>query len=176
MRLVNCLIASNSASDRAGGIYAAASSLVSLNNCTLADNSPHGLYGVSGSSVYVTNSILWNNGSDATGAVTLAYCDVGVASGAGVTTNDCLSTDPLFVDTTYYHLKSKVGNYVGGYFSGGTWGASLTNSPCIDVGDTNSSYALEPAPNGRRVNMGAYGNTAVASLSSSSSGTVFKFR
>ena len=175
MRLFNCLIISNSASDRAGGIYAAAAALVSLNNCTLAGNSPHGLYGVADSSVYATNSILWDNGIDATGAITLAYCDIGVA-GAAVTTNNCISTDPLFVDQTYCHLQSRRGNYVGGYFSGGTWGASLSNSTCIDAGDTNSPYTLEPYYNGRRVNLGAYGNTPVASMSSGATGAILAIR
>ena len=38
----------------------------------------------------------------------------------------------------------------------------LPNSPCIDVGDPASDYADEPDPNGCRVNVGAYGNTADA--------------
>ena len=37
------------------------------------------------------------------------------------------------------------------------------NSPAIDTGDPNEAYGLEPAPNGCRVNMGAFGNTAEAS-------------
>jgi hypothetical protein len=38
----------------------------------------------------------------------------------------------------------------------------LRISPCIDAGDPSSDYAEEPEPNGSRVNMGAYGNTAEA--------------
>jgi hypothetical protein len=37
-------------------------------------------------------------------------------------------------------------------------------SPCINAGDPYDNYPLEPAPNGNRINMGAYGNTAEASL------------
>jgi hypothetical protein len=146
------------------GIYIGSGS-ASLNNCTLASNINNGIVQVAGT-VGVTNSILWDNGIDVTGAVTLAYCDVGVVSGVGVTTNNCLSTDPLFVDRTYYHLQSRAGNYVGGYFSGGSWAKSLSNSLCIDVGDPASDHSQEPAPNGNRVNLGAYGNTPQASMSS----------
>ena len=39
------------------------------------------------------------------------------------------------------------------------------NSPAIDLGDPASAYDAEPEPNGKRVNLGAYGNTQWASLS-----------
>jgi hypothetical protein len=34
-----------------------------------------------------------------------------------------------------------------------------STSPCIDAGDPASPFALEPLPNGGRVDMGAYGNS-----------------
>ena len=52
------------------------------------------------------------------------------------------------------------GNNVGGY----TY-IDTEISPCIDAGDPNSPYLLEPEPNGGRINMGAYGNTTQASKS-----------
>ena len=52
----------------------------------------------------------------------------------------------------------------GENFSG--WVQDDVNSPCIDTGDPCSPYLLEPAPNGGRINMGAYGNTWQASKSS----------
>ena len=39
------------------------------------------------------------------------------------------------------------------------------DSPVIDAGDPASAYSNEPAPNGGRINMGAYGNTASAAVS-----------
>jgi len=45
------------------------------------------------------------------------------------------------------------------------WLFDVVNSPCIDAGDPGSDYSLEPAPNGGRINMGAYGNTQYASKS-----------
>jgi hypothetical protein len=38
-------------------------------------------------------------------------------------------------------------------------------SPCLDGGDPNAGPLDEPIPNGSRINMGAYGGTAQASLS-----------
>ena len=38
------------------------------------------------------------------------------------------------------------------------------NSPAINLGDRASAYDAEPQPNGRRVNLGAYGNTKWASF------------
>jgi len=52
------------------------------------------------------------------------------------------------------------GNNVGGY----TY-IDTEVSPCIDAGDPNSPYLLEPQPNGGRINMGTYGNTTAASKS-----------
>ncbi len=64
--------------------------------------------------------------------------------------------DPLFADN--YHLKSAAGRW-----NGSTWVADAVTSPCIDAGDPASAYAREPAPNGGRINLGCYGNTALAS-------------
>ncbi len=57
-----------------------------------------------------------------------------------------------------FHLQSTVGSY-----HGGTWGADPLQSPAIDTGDLASNYAGESAPNGGRINVGAYGNTDEAS-------------
>lgn len=57
-------------------------------------------------------------------------------------------SDPLFVDSANgdFHLKN--------------------GSPCIDAGNPTDDYSKEPAPNGGRINMGAYGNTAEATKTS----------
>jgi len=41
------------------------------------------------------------------------------------------------------------------------------DSPCVDAGDFYADFGLEPAPNGGRINVGVYGNTEHASMSSS---------
>jgi hypothetical protein len=58
------------------------------------------------------------------------------------------------------HLQSKAGRWTPQ-----GWARDAEHSPCIDAGDPQSPWAGEPEPNGRRVNMGAEGNTARASKS-----------
>jgi hypothetical protein len=73
-----------------------------------------------------------------------------------------ISRDPLFVSSSKddYHLRS-----TGGSWHNGAWTADTATSPCIDAGSTASEFNCEPAPNGGRVNLGAYGNTGEASKS-----------
>ncbi len=73
-----------------------------------------------------------------------------------------LSRDPFFVAplTQNYHLQS-----AGGSWHGSAWVADPLTSPCLDAGDPESAFGLEPVPNGGRVNLGAYGNTELASRS-----------
>jgi len=156
------------------GIYTA-NGLMVVTNCTIVSNTTQGVCQGSGTLV-VNNSILWNNGDDLTGTGSVAYCDIQTADAFWTNgVNGCISVDPLFVDTTYYHLQSQMGYYAGGYFSGGSWSTYPTNdSPCIDAGNPDSDYSREPVPNGRQVNMGAYGNTEVASKTTIAKGTIFK--
>ncbi|MBU0610371.1 MAG: hypothetical protein KKI08_20990, partial [Armatimonadetes bacterium] len=101
----------------------------------------------------------------------LAYCNVhGSSTGNYVNMpdqtglNGNISADPLFVNLAGgdVHLKS-----LGGHWNPlmGMWIPDPVTSPCVDAGDPASPFALEPMPNGGRVNMGAYGNTAEASRS-----------
>ncbi|MFC1461710.1 right-handed parallel beta-helix repeat-containing protein [Verrucomicrobiota bacterium] len=79
--------------------------------------------------------------------------------GTGCLTN----TNPVFVDTASndFHVKSGEGTW-----NGSRWTRYPSeHSPCIDAGDPDDSVGAEPAPNGGRINMGAYGETAEASKS-----------
>lgn len=60
------------------------------------------------------------------------------------------------------HLKGKHGYWLndGTYVPSGS-----VDSPAIDAGDPASPYQAEPSPNGRRVNLGCYGNTPWATMS-----------
>ena len=58
------------------------------------------------------------------------------------------------------HLLSPAGYVVNG---GAAGPATLKYSPAIDAGDPDADCANEPAPNGGRLNAGAFGNTAEAS-------------
>src|SRR6185436_18830641 len=91
-----------------------------------------------------------------------------------------LTGDPRFVDRENgdVHLQSVHGSFHGGSLApiiDADTGLALmpeatlildaATSPAIDRGDPTSPFANEPAPNGGFLNLGAYGNTAQASLS-----------
>ncbi len=80
----------------------------------------------------------------------------------------CIAKDPCFADAASgdFHLKSAAGRW-----NGATWVKDTMTSPCIDAGEASAAYANEPSPNGNRANMGAYGNTAEASKSTSGGST-----
>jgi len=141
-------------------------------NCTIWDCSP---------SIYLedsSNTKIPDRGSH----VTVRYCDVKGGT-ASITISGTYSTytwgegninlDPLFANATDpnlrkrdYHLKSLAGRWNP---TTQMWVKDLVNSSCIDTGDPNdpnySDWTAELWPNGRRINMGAYGGTPEASMS-----------
>jgi len=146
-------------------------SVLYMYNCTvsenLTDNSEAAMY-VQGSIAHIENSIFWNNGSD------FEFIDDGAAlaklavnytlTQQGFAGTGNISSDPLFAndDNRDFHLKSKAGRFdpVTQQFVNDN-----VNSPAIDAGNPVSDYSNEPSPNGARVNLGCYGNTAEASKS-----------
>lgn len=163
----NCVLAGNwitNGSQLGGGVLADAGS-ATLINCTVAGNAPDGVRQSGTSGVLaVRSSILWNNGDDLASSQMSAalsntwYCDIQDGDNAG--TNGCIAADPLFADPACdWHELSRGGRWA----PGDGWVKDVRTSPCIDAGDPGADYSPEPAPNGRRVNMGAYGNTAQAS-------------
>lgn len=141
-----------------GGITAKEPSNAQILNVTIADNAGHGID--SGSEdLAVRNDIFSRNtgvavkGKAAGHAPVLrtTYClfhENGTdhdeaASGTG----DLSVPDPRFVNRN-----------VGGY-------RLESASPAVDGGDPADEFSLEPAPNGGRVDMGAYGNTDEAPAS-----------
>lgn len=73
-----------------------------------------------------------------------------------------IEVDPLFADPANgdFHLKSRTGRW-----DCTTWVTDSESSLCIDAGDPDLDYSNEPKPNGKRINIGAYGNTVEASKS-----------
>ncbi len=152
---------------RGGGIRA--NRPVSIENCTVADNVSEGIRVANSHPFTLANSIVWNNGVTNLVIVVpdvpehvVRYNCIGDAPVEGQNGN--VNVDPQFVDTEFYHLKSVWKHYTGGYFSGGIWQKGNVLSPLIAAGDPAADYSLEPLPNGGRINMGAYGNTPVASM------------
>lgn len=60
-----------------------------------------------------------------------------------------------------FHLQSSYGRWEP---NGQVWINDSNDSPCIDAGDPNSDWSLELWPNGKRINMGAYGGTSRAGM------------
>ena len=173
----NCLVDHNNSSLDAGdGIYSLGTTR--LVNCTIANNYGDGIY-CTNATVAITNSILWTNTDDivitGSGTALVAYCNIQTPDSFWTNgVNGCFSTDPLFADSTTYHEQSSGGYYVNGYFNGGSWinAPGKLLSPCINAGNPASDYTQEPDPNGKRINLGAYGNTSVASKDSAAPGTL----
>ncbi len=153
LNVVNCTIAENTASYDGGGIY-----------FEQYENPPR---------IIIINSILWDNspnqistyGGNYKGLV--AYCDIqGSWLGAGI-----IDADPYFADVTSgdYHLKSQAGRWDP---SQEEWVKDANTSPCIDSGAREYDWTAELWPNGKRINMGAYGGTPQASMSLSDAGNI----
>jgi hypothetical protein len=133
---------------------------------------------VGGGAPVIRNCIFWgNNTTSGTardyyltgGTTTVAYSNIGdgaVDGGKIIWGPGRLNSDPLFAGNGDCHLRSVAGRWDPAADGGaGAWVTDIVSSPCIDAGDPKSQYSNEPGPNGRRINMGAYGNTDEASKS-----------
>jgi len=128
-----------------------------IKNCTIAANG-EGVWGIS----VITNSIIWGNSSTqvAEPNCIVTYSDIQ----DGFPGEGNINADPCFADPNSgdYHLKSQAGRWDPVSES---WVQDDVTSPCIDAGDPASPFGFESAPNGGRINMGAYGGTYEASKS-----------
>jgi hypothetical protein len=130
--------------DQVGSRVEIRSSTIAGNGCRTTQGG-NALYVEAGSRVTVRDSILWGNGgddilSDATSTAILAT----TLSEEPIEGEGNLSADPLFVDLDAGDLHLRAG------------------SPAIDAADPSSPFEREPAPNGGRADLGAYGNTPEA--------------
>ncbi len=145
----NCLIANNFSSIQGGGIRALDDTPLFL-NCTITENtsgrSAGGIYAESNDLVLLRNCIVWANFAPSNPNIEASESDIRYSDIQGGWPGEGnLNQDPCFADrfSQDFHLNS--------------------TSPCIDTGDPNDDFTNEPAPNGGRINMGAYGNTDEAS-------------
>ncbi|MBN2591510.1 MAG: right-handed parallel beta-helix repeat-containing protein [Sedimentisphaerales bacterium] len=184
IELQNCIIADNNAQSGAGmytdsktvefindaqlGQIAIACKL-RLNNCTVANNTGDGIYSVK-SDTFINNSIIWGNSGHNVWIDDSVYAGIILSSDIQDVNDDLYnkfigqdikSVDPLFSPIEGdYHLKSHVGRFNP---LTQTWVIDDVNSPCIDAGAQSDSVGPEPCPNGKRINIGAYGGTEQAS-------------
>jgi hypothetical protein len=161
VNLINCAIAANSSTDTGGAVY-----------CWFGGNAA------------IKNSILWANSANNAGMqiglmdngqASITYCDVqGGQTGiydpcehlvwgqGNIDANPYFTSfdpngDPNIWD---FHLQSAYGRWDQ---NSQTWVTDSNTSLCIDAGDPNSDWSSEPWPNGKRINIGAYGGTTQAS-------------
>jgi len=172
----NCIISHNRADGlgQGGGIDIVKCPQAQIINCTIAANESGdggGLYCWQ-SNAHVENSILWDNtasmnsqvGFNSTSSVSITYSNIQ----GGWTGDTNLDTDPCFAGTDDpqdqlfdFHLQSRWGRWDP---VAGIWVADERTSPCIDAGNPEARWSPERWPNGKRVNMGAYGATPQASM------------
>ena len=140
------------------GVFIAASA-PTLRNLTVVDNT-YGIEAYVQSEPDISNCILWHNKNGDLFQCQARYsCIERESPGMGN-----FSKDPLFVkpEARDYHLRSERGRY---WPEHDVWVLDEVTSPCVDAGDPNADYSEERTPNGGRINVGAYGGTAYASLS-----------
>ena len=179
LTLINCLLVGNSAANEGGAMNSCNGRDINVSNCTFYGNqAPNGNllnFSCSQSNVQFTNCIMWDGGNEIWNPpgsiITLTYSDV--YGGQMSVYDPCesliwgegnIDADPCFADANNgdYHLKSQAGRWDANSQS---WVLDNVTSPCIDAGNPGCPEANEPAPNGNRINMGAYGGIAEASKS-----------
>lgn len=179
----NNLVANGVAAGDGGGYYLNGTGIFSSRNDTFAGNRA----GNSGGAVFtgmglqtalIRNGIYWGNtapsGSqiavDKQTVLALEFSDVQNAFTGGITGDETLthrmfagggniSQDPRFAGLDDWHVASSGGRPTGN----GHWVTDAVSSPCLDAGGPADEFALEPSPNGGRINLGCYGNTGNAS-------------
>ena len=165
--ITNCVIAANNGPGISGGIPA-------LTNCTIVANLQHGIGSLSPT---VSNCLIYYNGNGSDTAQIESSLPTVTYSGVqgGWPGEGNIDVDPCFADPENgdYHLKSEAGRWDT---SGRTWVRDDVTSPAIDTGKPDSDWSAELWPNGKRVNMGAYGGTPQASMSLSEAGNVADLR
>lgn len=178
----------------AGAVYGFVT--LAFNNCTFSNNWVDSGQAINCDGVtYVNNCIFWEPKDQLSmheHSIVLMFVDYSDIQGGWTWPGKgIIDADPCFVDPGYwanaddpnvtaepndpnavwfdgdYHLKSQDGRWDPITES---WVFDDVTSPCIDTGDPNSPVTFEPFPNGGIINMGAYGGTAEASMSSLTEG------
>jgi len=181
VKITSCTIVGNQNNvDSGAGLFFEdiSSSDTEVTNCIISHNAPYGIYW----KYTVDKDLSYNNVWGNTGGDYGSWATAGPGS---------ISADPLFVDNGYwdpndtpedpaddfwvngdYHLKSKSGRWDS---NGEAWVYDDITSPCVDAGDPSIDWGEELYPHGTRLNMGAYGGTVEASMSSSIAGNIADF-
>jgi hypothetical protein len=192
VRIQNSLICKNTAQDGSAVYYTDGAAFseplrtsddvdlaLYLVNCTIVSNVlSHGTVDKGaviswGSRVYIRNSILWDNDGNsilwdndydasALNSSRTTYNNIQVPQNEVFPGLGNINEDPLFanVNGNDFHLRSRRGRFDT---NTDRWRSDSQHSPCIDAGEPRDPIGQEEAPNGSRINMGAYGGTYEAS-------------
>lgn len=155
-QFVNNLIFGN---EDAGCKFKNAAGSVFRNNTVYGGT--YGIIGEDSGLPEIRNSIIWGTTNKAVlGAFSVNHC----CTKDRVEGHGNIQADPLFANQGEgnYFLRSSYGRW---YPAIGLWVLDTETSPCIDAGAPGDPMDDELYPNGRRINMGAYGGTWMASKS-----------
>jgi hypothetical protein len=170
--IINCTVTGNTAEEYGGGIFCGYNNNTTISNCIFRDDTA-----VAGAEIALDSY-------SGLCTLTLSYSDVqggqdGAHVGTGCILNwgaDNIDADPCFVDPCNgdYHLKSQGWRWDKNVGHGSPWKGDYVTSRCIDAGNPGSPLGDElltipDDPNqawgvNLRINMGAYGGTAQASM------------
>lgn len=145
--IVGCNTASGASLTQGSGIWVGGGT-VAVENCTIARNGPHGVYGPA----VVRNSIVYFNAAPQVVGATLTFSDVeGGAPGAGN-----INANPTFLGTSCEPTEMRI----------------FSVSPCVDQGDPTSApeTCFPPSWGTNAVDMGAHGGAGACVWGASSRG------
>ena len=157
-----------------------------IKNCTIANNAS-GISVFGGKLLTIENCIIYNNGGSqievlSGSTLDISYCDLqdgleGIAGNGAVNWGlGNIDAYPYFVDVTNenYHLRSEGWRWSKYLIHGSHWTYDYVSSQCIDAGNPGSPLddELLTVPDdpchdwgvNLRINMGAFGGTAQASM------------
>ena len=178
MSIRNCVVRNNNSSFGAGGIFVRNSPNSIISNCLIVDNSTTGsgaaVYVQTGSSPWIINCTLANNSADySSGGILVLNSSASLRMKNCIVWGNTAGIDPNIRANNYGISYSNIedSTFTGsGNISENPRFEDVENqdyhlssiSTSIDAGDPGDEYVNEPIPNGGRINMGAYGNTAEA--------------
>jgi len=166
--IANCTFVANAAQTSGGAIYDCKGP---VSNCIFAHNRQHAIYEFYPANDPAVTYCLFYQNPDGD-----YYDDDTTSTLTGADQINCLpqavgnlDAEPYFAafdpagnpGNWDFHLQSAYGRWDP---AAGTWVTDANTSAAIDAGDPNSDYTAEPWPNGRHINLGAYGATPQASL------------
>ncbi|AQQ70711.1 Beta-galactosidase [Limihaloglobus sulfuriphilus] len=166
----NCSLRGFILTEGTEGVICSGGSSPVIENCTIVSNQGLGISSAD-SNPLIDSCIIWDNDQGSFSGGSPVYSCI---EGNPLSSNGNISLDPCFADPENgnYQLKSQAGRWLPEQKK---WFNDPVASPCIDGGSAMLGYSSELWPHGGRVNMGAFGGSAMASLSNDNTGIAADF-